>query len=276
MPRSFKKAPGLRVARGLTGFSPAEAQNERPFTVMTSSREYTPKIGSLTGWITHKGIMVLWAVFALVWLYLSCLPIEINSQAWLAYGSILTLLALRKTARRYRFLRVTYLIVASFTTARYLFWRVTETLDYNGPFSFIAALLLFFAEIYSITIYFLGIFVNISPLRRQAVPLRKDPGRLPTVDVFIPSYNEDPELLETTLLSATNMRYPKDRYTVYLLDDGSTDQKCNDPDPDKASRARKRRARLQKLCADTGARYMTRELNEHAKAGNINAALKHT
>ncbi|MEF3169223.1 MAG: UDP-forming cellulose synthase catalytic subunit, partial [Deltaproteobacteria bacterium] len=227
-------------------------------------------------WITHRGVTVLWAIFASVWLYLACLPIEISSQAWLAYGSLLILILLRRVAQRYRLLRLTFLVIASFLTARYFVWRVTETLGYNGPFSFIAALLLFIAELYSITVYFLGIFVNLSPLRRQSVPLPKDPDRLPTVDVYIPSYNEDPELLETTLLGALNMRYPADKYKVYLLDDGGTDEQCNNPDPDKASAARARRARLQKLCADIGAHYLTRERNEHAKAGNLNAALKHT
>ncbi len=58
---------------------------------------------------------------------------------------------------------------------------------------------------------------------------------------MIPSYNEDTELLEVTVLSALQMDYPKDRFNVYLLDDGGTDQRCNSADPVLAAKARKRR-----------------------------------
>ncbi|HEY8581002.1 MAG TPA: glycosyltransferase family 2 protein, partial [Beijerinckiaceae bacterium] len=59
----------------------------------------------------------------------------------------------------------------------------------------------------------------------------------------------------------------------WLLDDGGTDQKCSDSNPEKAQAARDRRASLQALCAQLGARYQTRARNLHAKAGNMNSAL---
>ena len=55
--------------------------------------------------------------------------------------------------------------------------------------------------------------------------------KLPTVDVFVPTYNEDKGLLATTLAAAIGMDYPADKLTVWLLDDGGTDQKVNSPDP---------------------------------------------
>ncbi len=72
------------------------------------------------------------------------------------------------------------------------------------------------------------------------------------------------------------MDYPRDKLSVYLLDDGGTDQKCNSDNPVTAHAARARRAELQKLCADLGVHYLTREKNVHAKAGNLNAALPKT
>ncbi len=72
------------------------------------------------------------------------------------------------------------------------------------------------------------------------------------------------------------MDYPVDKLKVWLLDDGGTDQKCNDPDRVKAAAARRRRAALQSLCNELGVNYLTRAKNEHAKAGNMNNGLKHS
>ncbi len=77
---------------------------------------------------------------------------------------------------------------------------------------------------------------------------------LPSVDVLIPTYNEDLEVLERSIVGAINLDYP--RFTVWVLDDGKRDW-------------------LRDFCADKGARYIRRPTNEHAKAGNINHALEH-
>lgn len=86
---------------------------------------------------------------------------------------------------------------------------------------------------------------------------RRTPG-LPlaglTVDVFIPTYNEDVAVLRPTITAALAMDYP---HKTYVLDDG-------------------RRPEVRLLCAELGATYITREDNRHAKAGNINAALPKT
>ncbi len=49
----------------------------------------------------------------------------------------------------------------------------------------------------------------------------------PTVDVLIPTYNEEKEILEVTLLAALAIDYPSDKLNVYICDDGGTDQRCN-------------------------------------------------
>ena len=99
---------------------------------------------------------------------------------------------------------------------------------------------------------------------------------LPEIDVFIPSYDEDPEILAMTVAAARSMDYPAGKVTVWLLDDGGTDQKCADPDPVKARKAQSRRAALRTLCEELGANYLTRPRNEHAKAGNLNNGLAHS
>jgi len=94
-----------------------------------------------------------------------------------------------------------------------------------------------------------------------------------TVDVLIPTYNEPLQILETTVWAAVQMRYPKEKLNVYVLDDGATREKLRDTDPARAAFARRRQRELRELCEATGALYLSRDRNVNAKAGNINAAL---
>lgn len=217
-----------------------------------------------------------WGLLAAAWVYFAWIPVSVSSQALLAWGLVGVLLVLRRFAGRAALLRLLFLCLAALVTARYMIWRATSTLGFDDPLSWIAAVLLFAAELYGVTVYALGLFINMMPLRRASPVLPADQTAWPTVDVFVPSYNEDPEILETTLLAALNMRYAPGKLRVYLLDDGGTEQKRNDPDPAKAAAAQQRHDTLQALCARIGAHYLTRARNEHAKAGNINSALQHT
>ncbi len=94
------------------------------------------------------------------------------------------------------------------------------------------------------------------------------------MDVFVPSYNESAELLEVTLLACQSMEYPEGKLRVFLLDDGGTDQKCTTGSKESQEAAQKRRAELTAMCEELGVIYMTREKNEHAKAGNLNSAFQ--
>jgi len=169
--------------------------------------------------------------------------------------------------------RVIFLILAAFLSIDYFYWRTFTTLTYHDPVSFLFAMLLYFAEAYGFIVYLLSIFVNVDPLDRKPLPLPEDGELLPSVDVLIPTYNEDPELLEVTLLSALDINYPKDKLKVYLLDDGGTDQRCQSEDPEFAAAAKHRRLELQSLCLKWGAQYITRAKNLGSKAGNINNGL---
>ncbi|MGE0744377.1 MAG: UDP-forming cellulose synthase catalytic subunit [Rhodospirillales bacterium] len=212
-----------------------------------------------------------WAAGAVAVTVLAAIPTDLSAQFLMAAVLLAAIVVLRGLDGSGP-LRVVILGLAVFLTLRYLFWRTTATIEYYDPASFAAALALYAAELYSIGLYLLGLFVNVHPMVRGPAPaLPRD--RLPTVAVLVPSYNEPDELLRVTLVAARRIRYPADRLNVYLLDDGGTDQKRNDPDPAVARAARERHVRLQRLCADTGVRYLARRRNEHAKAGNLNAAL---
>mgnify|MGYP000952578292 FL=1 len=173
--------------------------------------------------------------------------------------------------------RLLLLTFGTIVVLRYAYWRTTSTLPAVDQWAdFIPGLILYLAEMYCILMLFLSLFVVIKPIpSRPSVRLGKDEP-VPYVDVFIPSYNEDYELLAGTLAAAKAMDYPPDRFTVWLLDDGGTDAKRNDPDPEAAGAAQERYDQLRLLCDELGCRYLTRAANEHAKAGNLNNGLAHS
>lgn len=86
------------------------------------------------------------------------------------------------------------------------------------------------------------------------VPPVKAPPPLDTsVDIAIATYDEPLDILEPTIIAS--LRVIGVRH-VWVLDDG-------------------RRPEVERLCAELGAKYLIRDDNSHAKAGNINAALPH-
>lgn len=216
-----------------------------------------------------------WVLLAVTIAWLSFQDVGVANQLALSATAIGGLL-LMQMCRLSQVFRLLFVAFATFITLRYLAWRITDTLPDPTGISFIAGFLLFLAEVYGIAMYFFGVFVNIHPIDRKTVPLPDDPELLPSVDVFVPSYNEDQDLLELTLTAARQIRYPAGKLNVYLLDDGGTAQKRADRDPAKARAALDRHETLRALCARIGVGYLTRERNEQAKAGNINAALPRT
>ncbi len=135
-------------------------------------------------------------------------------------------------------------VIALTWGAVYVGWRVLVTWRHTEPALFV---LLFGCELFG--------WVMLLAFSFQAwrVPEPKRPplGRPRTVDVFVCTYDESLEVLEATLLGCRGITYP---HTTWVLDDG-------------------RRDPVRELAERTGARYVTRPDNKHAKAGNINHAL---
>lgn len=217
-----------------------------------------------------------WFVLFVAAFALATLRVSVETQLVTSLV-VIAVMALLKFVRAKGMLRNLFLILASFMVLRYIWWRATATLPpVDTPVSFAIGLLLFLAELYTVTMFFISLFVVADPVRRAPPPPIRRMEDVPTVDVFVPSYNEDPEMLAITLSAAQQMRYPADKLRVHLLDDGGTDQRVNSPDPALAERSRARRRTLQELCAKIGVNYLTRERNVHAKAGNMSAAMTRT
>ncbi|MGB0211325.1 UDP-forming cellulose synthase catalytic subunit [Algiphilus sp.] len=150
--------------------------------------------------------------------------------------------------------------ISTLTTTRYIYWRVTETLPIGPTFGAVDLLFaagLLAAELYAWLILVLGFFQVLHPLKRKPVPLPDDIENWPTVDVFIPTYNESLSVVRPTILAALDLDWPADKLRVHVLDDGRRDD-------------------FARFCERVGARHVTRPDNKHAKAGNINHALTKT
>lgn len=164
----------------------------------------------------------LWLpLLALIFLYMINLGEgQFSDQARIAMGwAVLMALFLmhRLSVFKRMPLRGIFILLSAFLALRYLWWRTFETLIYNGLIDFIGMILLYCAEIYGITVYLLGMFVNLWPLETKIIPLPEDKNEWPSVDIFIPTYNEPEEIVLTTVTAAMQIDYPRDKLNVYIL-----------------------------------------------------------
>nr|WP_211112610.1 UDP-forming cellulose synthase catalytic subunit [Azospirillum sp. SYSU D00513] len=227
-------------------------------------------LGRLLVWLTA-------GLATLAFLVLAALPVGRDASAAVSIASVVVAFVLARFSERFWYARTITVLLLAFTTLRYFFWRIDGTVPpMDDLLNFIPGVILFVAELLTFCLFFVSLFVILDPINRKPVPLQGDPSEWPTVDVFIPSYNESADLLETTLAAAIALDYPTDRFRVHLLDDGGTDQKVNHSDPAAAAEALARRQTLMALCERLGAHYRTRAKNLHAKAGNINEAFHKT
>jgi len=220
--------------------------------------------------------VLFWFLASVSVLFLVTQPVSL--QAHLTAGVlVIVAMILLKWLRPLGVWRHIALALGTAVVLRYIFWRATSTIPPVSQWeNFIPAILLLAAELYCVMMLAISLFTVSDPLPSRP-PRKRDPDdMLPTVDVFVPSYNEEEELLGATLAAAKAMDYPADRFTVWLLDDGGTVQKCESEDATVAVSAQRRKERLESLCADLGVRYLTRARNEHAKAGNLNNGLEHS
>ena len=173
--------------------------------------------------------------------------------------------------------RVLLILGTTLLYLRYLIWRGSESLPLeSGLASTVCGLTLFIAECYVFIAGVMGQLPQLKNIKRTSPPLPVDDSLLPNVDVYITTYDEDPELLKTTVIAATQMRYPAQKLNVYILDDGGTHEKLHQRDPARSETAGRRAQHIKDIALQFGAHYLARQKNIHAKAGNLNDALPFT
>ncbi len=163
------------------------------------------------------------------------------------------------------YLHLFLILLSIIATLRYLHYRVNYTLNFDDWINGIFCFLLLAAELYAIGTLVLAYFQTLKIKDRKPVDLSLYPQeQWPKVDIYIPTYNEDVEIVRKTTLCALAIDYPADKKRVYVLDDG------------RAEKYKARREQLRQMCEELGATMLTRDNNDHAKAGNINTAFKRT
>ena len=220
-------------------------------------------------------IILFWGIASLCVIALVTLPINLQTQL-IASIAVVTFMAVLKILKAEGTWRLTALAFGTAIVMRYVYWRTTSTLPpVNQLENFIPGFLLYLAEMYSVMMLALSLFVVAMPLPSRPSRAASE-GKYPSVDVYVPTYNEDSHLLANTLAAAKAMDYPAEKLTVWLLDDGGTLQKRSSANLLESQTAKSRHQELQTLCADLDVRYLTRDRNEHAKAGNLNNGMAHS
>lgn len=222
MPRTFLSRPSTEPSRGVGGHGTAQL-------------------------LTFFGVAFVLVVVVT--------PLNAEQQAIL--GGFLVVGAIATSYIRTLLGRVTIASLAAIASTRYIYWRATETLEFSTILGTVFGYALFFAELYLWTVLVFSFLSTLPRRSRQPVPLPADVSAWPSVDVFIPTYNEELSLVRTTVLAAQAIDYPKEKLNIYILDDG-------------------RRPEFQDFAEHAGVKYITRSSSKFAKAGNINNALLNT
>ena len=192
------------------------------------------------------------------WLVIST-PLSLEWQAIFGFALVLITFWLQRVEGT--LVSIVMMAISILASSRYMYWRFTESLGYGvanrGLVDYVFATGLLFAEVYALIVLLLGFFQVLWPLNRKPVPLPKNPDDWPTVDIYVPTYNEPMKVVRPTVLAALELDWPEDKLNVYVLDDGRRDE-------------------FRVFCEEVGATHITRPDSKHAKAGNINRCLQRT
>ena len=222
----------------------------------TSAEHILNEVG--TSDISHndKFVSKVYLLFTAL-LAVICISVPFTISAQITFSLIFLLVAFLAYSTPGRLPRLILIAISLTISSRYLWWRYYATLNIDNSLDVFFGIILIFAETYAWIVLLLGFFQTVWPLERKPLPLPKDTAIWPSVDIFIPTYNEPLDIVRTTILAALNIDWPKNKINVFVLDDGN-------------------RPEFKLFVNEAGAKYITRDDNNYAKAGNINNALKMT
>ncbi|MGL5834139.1 MAG: glycosyltransferase, partial [Waterburya sp.] len=143
---------------------------------------------------------------------------------------------------------------------RYFAWRTFCSLNLANPVDGIFSITLLGMELLAMIGTACQLLLLFTAKNRTAQADRysiavKEGRYNPTVDILIPTYNEPDFIVKRTIMGCQALNY--ERKQIYVLDDT-------------------RRQSIKQLTQELGCHYLTRPDNSHAKAGNLNNALKQT
>lgn len=212
----------------------------------------TSSIKSKTDFIINTLLVAL-----IVSLAIFCFTVPFSLMAQAFFIVVLWAISMMFSKISGRFATMLMIVLSVTVSCRYLWWRMTSTLNYDDPLALFLGVILLMAESYSWLVLMLGYFQNIWPLKRKPVALPDNEEEWPTIDLMIPTYNEDLDVVRATVYAALGVDWPSNKINIYILDDGKRDS-------------------FRDFADEVGVGYIRRPQNNHAKAGNINYALKQT
>lgn len=148
-----------------------------------------------------------------------------------------------RTPKQDRIVRLT-VILSVLLGVRYMYWRWTETFNPDHQVFWWTWILAESELFFSSLLFYATTWRTTRYAPEPPLPRRN-------VDVFIATYNEPIELLRDTVMAATAITYP---HRTVVLDDGN-------------------RPEVAALAKELACVYLPREVNTHAKAGNLNNGL---
>lgn len=211
-------------------------------------------IASIASWhdnATLVGIVSILVSVVLLVILLADVPMA--EQVLFSLFFIFTgiFLWLKKTSDQ---VRLSLMVLSVTASLRYIFWRGTHTLNLDNPLDALVSVVLYGAEIYVVLVLIINSF-QLLQLDRSFDEVKPDLNYMPPVDIYVPTYNESVDILRRTICGAQAIAYFNKK--VYILDDGHREE-------------------MKLLANELGCNYICRSNNLHAKAGNINNALKRT
>ena len=248
----------------------SKSKHSSPEQIAASLLQFFPRFFERVFRDTNNSYLV----FTVVVLLLLSIPLIVTSVEVWQQGAIALLLAaigwmsvrierIQQNQQMTQYIHLFLVWLSIVTTFRYLYYRTSYTLNLDSPINGLASILLYLAELYAVVTLVLSYFQTLKLKDRKPVDLAVFPqDEWFKVDVYIPTYNEDVEIVRKTAVAAMAIDYPDRKKHVYVLDDGR--------------KYPERRQELQQMCDEVGCTLLTRDNNDHAKAGNINTALQRT
>jgi cellulose synthase (UDP-forming) len=224
-----------------------------PDTPAELAHRFDRQLEHVMHWRLTSTVVALLGLFGVFWIVTT--PFTPFDQLLFSICTLTLALVFRRLDSQYSVLVLIGLSLIS--TIRYVWWRLTQSLSFDTLPEALVGYLLVGAEMYTWLILLFGYIQTVWPLQRRITPLPPDAREWPSVDVYIPTYNEGLDVVRPTVHAACGIDWPPEKLNIYLLDDG-------------------RREEMREFAALAGVHYLTRPDNRHAKAGNINHALGKT
>ncbi|WP_109580611.1 UDP-forming cellulose synthase catalytic subunit [Cupriavidus plantarum] len=207
--------------------------------------------------VWDSGIFRTIALLLGLFMFALVISVPLDFYQQIAFAAVSFALAIYLNRVRGHLATLMLVLLSIAASSRYMYWRLTETVGFENWIDAGFGFGLVLAEIYAFLVLLLGYFQTAWPLNRKPAAMPKDISTWPTVDIFIPTYNEPLSVVKPTVFAAMSLDWPRDKINVYVLDDG-------------------RREEFRAFCEEVGVTHVIRNHNRHAKAGNINEALKNT